>query len=45
MGSKLPLFEKDIIDPEIKKRNILGYVRYVDDILVVVKRGYIKADY
>ena len=49
MGSKLSpslanifcsLFEKDIIDPEIENRNILGYVRYVDDILVVVKRGY-----
>ena len=49
MGSKLSpslanifcsLFETAIIEPDLENKNLLGYVRYVDDILLIVKRDY-----
>ena len=33
------MFEIDIIENEIKNGSILAYYRYVDDILVVLKKG------
>ena len=49
MGSKLSpslanifcsLFETAIIEPDLENKKLLGYVRYVDDILLIVKRDY-----
>ena len=49
MGSKLSsslanifchMFETTIIQPEIENKNLVGYWRYVDDVLVIVKKGY-----
>ena len=48
MGSKLSpslanifcsMFENDIIESELENKNIIGYWRYVDDILVLIKKG------
>ena len=33
------MFEMEIIENEIKNGSILAYYRYVDDILVILKKG------
>ena len=34
------MFETSIIQPKIENKNLVGYWRNVDDVLVIVKKGY-----